>query len=170
MLPFHWSVCWSVGRSISLSYFPKSASSFTSNAPIRAIVNFEHCRLHFSSYRIYAFSHSKMYHSFTSSKTYHCQHSEIVYRYWPNHLPVLAKSSTGIGKIVYWYWEKANSFPWYISYQYMILPIPVCDFVNTGRSFRMSTIRICIIYIMHCQILQYLDDLANTCRRFGHYR
>ena len=41
---------------------------------------------------------------------------------------VLEKSCTGIDKIVYRYWEKANWFPWY-----MISSIPVNDFAKKGN-------------------------------------
>ena len=81
---------------------------------------------------------------------------EIVYRYCPNRLPVLAKSS--------------------------IWPIPVDDFVNTGRWFQnvghKDMHNSYVIFIcMHCQIRQYwwtnwpipVDDLANSGKnRFGY--
>ena len=62
---------------------------------------------------------------------------KIVYQHWQNRIPVLTKSYTGID------WEKANSFPWYIQfcqYLYTISSILVYD-------FRISAIRICIIYM-----------------------
>ena len=93
--------------------------------------------------------------------------NEIVYQYWQNPLPVLAKSSTGIGEI---YWEKANLVYDFINngvrfrqYWSMISPIPVDNLVNTGRfqndgNKDMHSLHVCFV------------KFVNTGRRFGQYQ
>ena len=110
-------------------------------------------------------------------------------------LPVLTKSYTGIGKRPIRFLGIR-----FQQYQYTISPIPVDDYVNNGRrnrmrvlgkdqlvslvydfsnfsrlfgqdDFRISAIRICIIYMYTLSNLSILvDNLVNTGRRFGQYR
>ena len=76
-----------------------------------------------------------------------------IFLYWRNHIPVLAKSYTGIDKIIYRYWwnciprKLVGPFPvpvydfaitsiWFRHYRYTISPIPVYNFVNFGIRFK----------------------------------
>ena len=96
----------------------------------------------------------------------YCRHSEIAHRYCQNHLPLLAKSPSGIDEIIY----QGNELA--------IWPIPVGNLVNTGwcfgqyrlanwpipvGDFGVAAIRICIIYMYVLSNPSIpVGELANT--------